>query len=81
MTALALRNHLVFCLMAGHATQGLVLEGTGSKQCVSFLVTAGTVLGRCFVTIDNVLRHVSLMTLLAVGSGLLGEVGFMALGA
>jgi len=71
----------VFCLMAGHAAQGLVLEGTGSKQCVSFLVTAGAVLGRCFVTIDNVLRHVSLMTLLAVGSGLLGEVRFMALGA
>ena len=81
MTALALGHHLVFCLMTGYATQVLVFEGAGRKQFVSFPVAAGAVLGRGFVTIDNVLRHMGLMTLFAVGSGLLGEVSFMALGA
>ena len=81
VTGLALRYHLVFSLMAGYAAQVLVLELAGRKQFVSLLVTAGTVLGWGFVIIDNVLRHVCLVTLLAVGRGLLGEVRFMALGA
>ena len=81
MTALALGHHLVFCLMTGYAAQFRVFEGAGRKQIISFLVTGSAVLGRGFVTIGNVLRHVSLMALFAVGSSLLGEVSFMALGA
>ena len=81
VTGLALRYHLVFSLMAGDASQVLVLELAGRKQFVSLLVTSGAVLGRGFVIIDNVLRHVCLVALLAVGRGLLGEVRFMTLGA
>lgn len=81
VAALALRHHLVFCLMTGHATQTLVLKFTGRKQFVRFLVTGSAVLGRYFFIIGNILRHVCLVTLLAVGFGLFGEVRFMALGA
>ena len=81
MTALALGHHLVFCLMTGYAAQFRVFEGAGRKQIISFLVTGSAVLGRGFVTIGNVLRHMGLMTFFTVGSGLLGEVSFMALGA
>ena len=44
-------------------------------------MTGGTIFGRCFFVINDILRHVRLVTLLAVGSCLLGEVSFMALGA
>ena len=44
-------------------------------------MTTGAILGGCFITIDDVLRHVCLVTFLAVGGGLLGEVRFMTLGA
>ena len=81
MAALALGHHLVLCLMAGHAAQLLVLEFAGHEQVVSLLVTGGAVPGWCFITIGDVLRHVCLVTFLAVSRGLLGEVGFMALGA
>jgi uncharacterized membrane protein (DUF485 family) len=81
VTALALGHHLVFSLMAGYAAQFLVFEFAGQQQFVGFLVAAGAVLGRGFLIIDNVLRHVCLVTLFAVGSGLFGEVRFMALGA
>ena len=81
VTALALGHHLVFCLMTGHASKLTVFEFTGRKQLVGFLVTGCAVLGRCFVTIDNILRHMCLVTFLAVSGGLFGEVRFMALGA
>jgi len=80
VTGLALGHHLVFCLMAGCTAQFLVLEFAGRKLVVSFLVAAGAILGRCFVVVCDVFRHVSLVTLLAVGSGLLGIMGLMALG-
>lgn len=67
--------------MAGYTCQFTVFERTGLKQFVSFLVTGCTVRGLYFVIIDNVLRHVRLVTLLAVSVGLPGEVGFMTLGA
>lgn len=81
VTALALGHHLVFSLMTGYATQILVFEGVGREQFVGFPVTAGAVLGRCFVIIDDVLRHMSLVTLFAVGIGLFRGVRFMTLGA
>ncbi len=81
VTALALRNHLVFCLMTGHATQVLVLEGTCRKRCVCCFVTGCAVLGRCFVIIDNGLRHVCLMALFTVGIRLFGGVRLVTLGA
>jgi len=81
VTGLALGYHLVFGLVAGHAAQFLVLEFAGRQQVISLLVTGGAVLGWCFLVISDVLRHVCLVTLLAVGGGLLGEVSFMALGA
>ena len=81
VTALALGHHLVFCLMTGYATQVLVFEGAGRKQIVSFPVTAGAVLGRCFVIVDDVFRHVCLVTLFAVGIGLFRGVRFVTLGA
>ena len=81
VTTFALGYHLVLCLMTGHATQVLVLEGTGRKQCVGFLVTGGTVLGRRFVIVDNVLRHVCLVTFFTIGIGLFHGVSFVTLGA
>ncbi len=67
--------------MTGHATQVLVLECTGRKQFVSFLMTSGAILGGCFFIIDNYLRHVCLMALFAVGISLFREVCFVTLGA
>ena len=81
VTALALGHHLVFCLMTGYATQVLVFEGAGRKQIVSFPVAAGAVLGRCFVIIDDVFRHVCLVTLFAVGISLFCCVCFVTLSA
>ena len=44
-------------------------------------MAGGAVLGWCLVTIDDVLRHVCLVTLFAVGIGLFRGVRFVALGA
>jgi len=81
VTALALGHHLVFSLMTGHATQVLVFEGAGRKLLVGFPVAAGAVLGRCFVSIDDIFWHVCLVTLFAVGIGLFRGVRLVTLGA
>ena len=81
VAALALRDHLVFCLVTGGTGQFRVLELAGAQQGVSCFVAAGAVLGWCLVTVGDVLRHVGLVTLLAVGGGLLGKVRLVALGA
>ena len=81
MTALALRNHLVFCLVTGCTGQFLVFEFACREQSVGSFVTGCAILGRCFITIGDVLRHMCLMTLFAVGSGLLSEVRLVTLSA
>lgn len=81
VTALALRHHLVFCLMAGYACQLAVLEFTCGKQIIRLLMAGGAVFGRSFIIIGNVFRHMCLVTLFAVGRGLFSVVSFVALGA
>jgi len=43
MTVLALGNHLVFCLVAECACQGLVLGHTGAEKVKGLLVTCAAV--------------------------------------
>ena len=43
VTALALRYHLVFCLMAGYAGQFAVLEFAGREEIVSYLMAGSTI--------------------------------------
>lgn len=81
VAALTLWYHLVFCLMAGYASQFAVLEFTCGKQIICFLMAGGAIFRRCFVVIGNILRHVCLMTLLTVSRGLLDSVSFVTLGA
>lgn len=80
VTALALRYHLVFCLMAGNTGKLAVLEFAGSKEIKGLLVAGRAIFGRRFVAIGHVLRHVSLMTFFAVSDNLISRVRFVALG-
>lgn len=66
VAALALRNHLVLGLVTCHAAKVLVLESTCGEKVVCRLVACRTILGRCRVGIRNVLRHMCLVTFLAV---------------
>ena len=48
VAGLALGHHLVFCLVAGYASQFLVLGFAGRKQIEGFLVAAGAVRDRFY---------------------------------
>jgi hypothetical protein len=81
VTALTLRYHFVFCLMAGDAAQIFMFESSGRQKLRRLFVAGSTIFGRSFIIVSDVLRRVRLMTFFAVGSGLFGEMSFMTLGA
>jgi hypothetical protein len=68
----------VLGLVAGNAAQVLVLEGTGNEKVVCCLVACGAILRRSLVAVSHCLRHVSLVTLLAVALGHLFGVRLVA---
>lgn len=80
VAVLALGNHLVFFLVAGHAEQCLMLGLAGNEEIECLAVAGSALLGRRIGTVSNVLWLVSLVTLFAVARALISRVRLVTLG-
>ncbi len=75
------RDHLVLCLVAESAGEGLVFCGTCGKQIERLFMACAAVFGRHIGCVGDDLRHVWLMATLAVGVHHVGRVRLVALQA
>ena len=81
VAALALRYHLVLCLMASNAGKFAMFKLAGRKKVKCLFVAGCTIFRRGFVAIGYVLRHMGLMTFFTIGNCLISSMRFMALRA